>query len=250
MGFSLRHLCLFLLLFGSVSHAQTLAHPGWRGNGIAPAAWWKHAVIVRVGTATTFARAVATMDRMSEAGADTLLLPDLQPPAAASLPFDERFGTPDDLDALLREASARHMHVVLTAPLLRLAGNSGEVRFWIARGIAGFDVGTVQPFEMDTLALLRSAVDRLPGQRLLLAHTSVPVVFHGGLTLQVVQANVRPDAGAVPAVVDLGDGAVLPSLTNAQLPMVDASVLDTEAGRERVRRMLAQRGSTHRPRAR
>ncbi len=236
--------CITFALAAAAAHAQTLAHPGWRGNGIAAEAWWRHTTIVRLGSETTFAQASAVMDAMSAAGVDTMLLPDPQPAAGALLPFAERFGTEDDLDALLREASARRMHVMVTAPLLRLAGSSGEVRFWLSRGIAGFDVGAVKPFEMDTLLLLRAQMDRFPGQPMLLVRTSTAFrAMRGGPVLRMLQPGkassgafaLELESGPEPASVPVGAVPV------GAVPVVDAALLEKEAGREQVRRMLGAR---------
>ncbi len=239
--------CFAALTLATAARAQTLAHPGWRGNGIAAEAWWKHTAIVRLPPETTFAQAGAAMDAMSQAGMDTLLLPDLQPAPGAALPFDERFGSEDDLDALLGEASARRMHVLLSAPLLRLGGNSGEVRFWLTRGIAGFDVGPVRPADADTLYLLRGAMDRFPVQRLLL----VPGVnawrrIQGGPTLPVVSPGTV--LSGTPQVVDLGSGPLPSNLPGSVIPMLDAASIEADAGREQVRRLLAARVSPVRAR--
>ena len=85
-------------------------------------------------------------------------------------PFDPRFGSEDDLDALLREASARRMHVLVSIPVARLSAGDGEVRFWMSRGIAGLDVGTVSTGDLAVLRGVRSAMTRFPGERALIAH--------------------------------------------------------------------------------
>ena len=56
-------LCVALLLCHFIgAQAQTLAHPGWHGNGIASQAWWKHASFVRFGSGVTFAEAANALD--------------------------------------------------------------------------------------------------------------------------------------------------------------------------------------------
>ncbi len=239
--------CFAALTLATAARAQTLARPGWRGNGIAAEAWWKHTAIVRLPQETTFAQAGAAMDAMSQAGMDTLLLPDLQPAPGSALPFDERFGSEDDLDALLREMSARRMHVLLTAPLLRLGGNSGEVRFWLTRGIAGFAVGAVRPADADTLYLLRGAMDRFPGQRLLLVRgVNALHDVHSVLTLPVVSPGAAP--AGTPRVIDFGSGPLPSNLPGSVIPMLNAASIEADAVREQVRRLLAARVSPVRAR--
>lgn len=231
--------------------AQTLAHPGWRGNGIAAERWWQRAVVVQLPPDTTFAQATASLDTVSAAGADTLLLPDLQPEPSGTTPFASRFGSMDELDALLREISARRMHVLLTAPLLRLANESGELRFWLARGIAGFSVGTLRPADVDTLHVLRSAVDRYPGQRLLL--TRLDAAADAGFTQRFArefqpptlrllsEAEAAKQAAGTTAAVDIVDPATLHGL----LPLLPLAVLQRDSGAAAVRDML-ERSRTRR----
>jgi hypothetical protein len=175
MSFSRRRLLSGMFLGGAwaAARAQQLAHAGWRGNSIAPEAWWKHAAFVRFHGDIPFAEVAKGIENMSAVSADSILLPDLKPPADASLPFDPSFGSEQDLDELLREASARRMHVLVRMPLQRTQGErgAGEVRFWLSRGVAGFDLGTITPAEMDAARLLRGSIDRFPGQRILIART-------------------------------------------------------------------------------
>ncbi len=161
-----------LLLCALVAHTQTLAHPGWRGNGITPEAWWKHAVFLHMPANSTFATAISALDVVSQIGADSIILPELQPagePPSATQPFVAKFGREDELEALLHEAAARRVHVLLTADISRLAAHSDEVRYWMSRGIAGFDVGTLTAADMGSLSVLRTSLGRFAGQKLLLA---------------------------------------------------------------------------------
>ncbi|MGI4853595.1 MAG: hypothetical protein ACRYF4_06050 [Janthinobacterium lividum] len=260
MLLSLRRAYLVLLLCCSIAGAQTLAHPGWHGNGIASEAWWKHAAFVRFDADTTFTKAAESMDAISAAGADSLILPDMlptglaQPDAAgATRPFDSKFGDEQDLDTLLREASARRMHVVLHADLLRLAGNAGELRFWMSRGIAGFDLGDVTPAQTDTLQLLRGAMDHFPGRRILLAH--VPEISNKRLrgqdavTLHLLSQQ-ESAAGRGPASVAIeihtADALKSPLPANTAV-VINATLLQSETVCEDLRQALAARGHSHSP---
>lgn len=238
-----------LLLCPHSAQSQTLAHPGWRGNGIAPEAWWKHAVVVRMPADSTFTTAASTLDAMSQLGADSLLLPELQPlgerlPGAQ--PFAARFGTEDELDALLREAAARRMHVLLTADISRLAAHSNEVRYWMSHGIAGFDVGTLTAADMGSLSVLRTSLGRFPGQKVVMTDFSgwfpekiIPPPLPGGAICLERGTNAigKPETGLVTfAAYHARSGDVL-----GGVPVFDASVLNSAAQKMVVHTYLAQR---------
>ena len=229
--------------------SQTLAHPGWRGNGIASQAWWKHASFVRLGPDTTFADAAHTLDAMAEAGVDSMILPDLQPGPDAALPFSESFGTEDDLDALLREASARRMHVLLTMPVARLSAGSGEVRFWMSRGIGGFDVGSVSPGDMSVLRGVRSAMARFPGERILLAHTAPdsrtpqnrrrdPIALHLSDS-----EKAREAVPSQPSAIEISDAEDLDAWIRGTRPVFDEAFVRGDEGRKQIRNALTERAS-------
>jgi hypothetical protein len=262
------------------AHAQQLAHAGWRGNGIAPEAWWLHASMIRCAPDVTFAGAVKMLDRMSDVGADSILLPDLEP--TAKQPYAERFGTEEELDALLREMSARRMHLLLHMPLQRAISNAGEVRFWMSRGVAGIDLGTVGAGDMDAARQLRASLDHYAGHRILLARTAGqeaqavasgprrrgtatadPITLHI-LSPQDAESGVR-HAGEVNAVeiaaMPVADekaasaAATLPAavpyvrslfplLLAAGAPILDSHLLTSDVGRTSVQQVLAFR-NTH-----
>lgn len=267
------------LLAAANAQAQQLAHAGWRGNGIAPEAWWLHASMIRCAQDVTFADAVKMLDRMSDVGADSILLPDLEP--TAKQPFAERFGTEEDLDTLLREISARRMHLLLHMPLQRATNNAGEVRFWMSRGVAGMDLGTLGAGDMDAARQLRASLDHYPGHRILLARTagqeaqavtsaarkrgaaSDPITLHI-LSPQDTESGIR-HAGEVNAVeiaaMPVGDekanaaAAMLPAdvpyvrslfplLLASGAPILDSHLLTSDVARKSVQQVLAFR-NTH-----
>lgn len=267
------------LLVAANAQAQQLAHAGWRGNGIAPEAWWLHASMIRCAQDVTFADAVKMLDRMSDVGADSILLPDLEP--TAKQPFAERFGTEEDLDTLLREISARRMHLLLHMPLQRATNNAGEVRFWMSRGVAGMDLGTLGAGDMDAARQLRASLDHYPGHRILLARTagqeaqavtsaarkrgaaSDPITLHI-LSPQDTESGIR-HAGEVNAVeiaaMPVGDekanaaAAMLPAdvpyvrslfplLLASGAPILDSHLLTSDVARKSVQQVLAFR-NTH-----
>lgn len=251
---------MLLLAIGGTATAQTLAHPGWRGNGIAPEVWWRHGAFVRLAPGTTFASAKDELQRLSDVGADSLILPDVQAGAStpnasvpqgatpATMPFHSSFGTEDDLDALLREAAARRMHVLLTADLLRLWGNAGELRFWLSRGIAGFDVGTVTPAQADTLQLVRDAMNQYAGRRLLLTHVSQdstakqgrqrPPGSNGTVVLSIGAASTAGDTLSGDAV-EVNSTSQLADVPAHTVVVLDAPLLESDASRSLVKQALA-----------
>lgn len=248
------------MLFPALCAAQTLAHPGWRGNGITAERWWQHAAVVQLPAETTFVQALTALDTAGSAGADTVLLPDLQSEPGGTAPFADHFGSMDELDALLREASARRMHVLLTVPLLRLANSSGELRYWLARGVAGFSVGTLRPADVDTLHVLRAAVDRSLGQRLLLVSLqattdlSMATRFAREFSPPTLRLAAQAEAMTLPpgfSAVTVADPAASPTL-HGQLPVLPFSVLQAEGGTVALRQLLsrsrARQGSSPRRR--
>jgi hypothetical protein len=259
-----RRLAILLCLCSTIASAQQLAHPGWRGNNITPEAWWRHTTPVRLPADATFAQVAAALDPISAVPADSLILPDLAPPDPSPQPFAERFGTEEQLDTLLREASARRMHVLLQAPLARLAAHPGEVRFWMNRGIAGFDLGTVTAADTGSLQTLRSTLDHFPGQRILLARQQgdiasnnkagtrggFPLFFRitsgeatqGASALQFVEAANKPEpASAEQNTAQLH--SFLPLLLAPGQPIFDSRIIFTDAGRAALQQILQVRNA-------
>ena len=252
MRHRLTGLCAALVLCTVPMRPQTLAHPGWRGNGITPQAWWKHASFVRMSPDTTFAEAAHTLDAMSEAGVDSMILPDLQPAADSTMPFQERFGTEEDLDALLREASARHVHVLIAVPVARLSAGGAEVRFWMSRGIAGMDAGSVSAGDVSVLRGVRSAMTQFPGDRILLAHTATPAMAKTSerrldpVTFHLVPAGGgEPQAAAASSAMEVTDVASLPAFSSSgMVPVFAERLLQQAEDRSRIHTALVQRART------
>lgn len=273
--FTRRQLVLGMLAAGATAHAQQLAHAGWRGNGLTPEAWWKHAVFVRFPDTVTFAAIAEQFDTMADAGADSVLLPDLAPTATA--PFSDRFGTEDDLDTLLREAAARRMHVLVRMPLQRALQSPGEVRYWLTRGIAGFDLGTVSPPDTDAARSLRTTLDTFRGDRILMAGSAMATpaaavhrknASRDPLTLHIVTPEMvgSTNTGQTTAVEvaaqplhprdthgsdmeaslpgDVPDlASLLPLLLAPGPPILDAALLGTKEQRAGIHQVLALRGT-------
>ena len=248
--FSPTRRAFMLQLLAASAGAQMLSRPGWRGTGLTPEAWWQHAILVRLPAATTFATANAMLDAVIEVGADSILLPDPAPATGSPMPFAEHFGTEEDLDALLRETTARRMHVLFTASVSRLAANPAEVRFWMNRGIGGFDAGTITAVDTGSLSLLRASLHRSAGQRVVMA--KLPGWLPGALppaqlsTASAMLEYGRNDyVGISPAgfAVDMyfskraaGRG------TDSEVPVLDSTSIETVEQRAAVRQWLSHRG--------
>lgn len=265
------------LLMSVAAHAQELAHAGWRGNGIAPEVWWQHASIIRCAPDVTFADVTKMLDRVSDVGADSIILPDLQP--TATQPYAERFGTEDELDSLLREASARRMHMLLRMPMQRATNTPGEVRFWMSRGVAGLDLGTLGASDMDAAQQLRASLDHFAGRRILLARTTDaalpvsssktkkrvtadPVTLHvlspedaasgvrraGEVNAVEIAALPVNEAATKSAAEDL-PGAVqhlrslFPLLLASGAPILDSRMIESDTSRDAVKQVLAFRNA-------
>ena len=158
-------LCIVLACCTAGCLAQTLARRGWAGSGITVEPWWKSAVFYRVdplafessvdardAKARAGFRSIAGhLDYLQELGVDAVLLssrPDVPPmpgqsgPAEAeSKPFDPRYGSDEDLNVLLAEASRRKIRILVDLDIDAPRSTedlSALVRFWLSRGAAGF----------------------------------------------------------------------------------------------------------------
>jgi Alpha amylase, catalytic domain len=167
--------------FAPGAPAQTLARPGWAGSGINTDVWWKHPIVYQVNpinfsppvdnaTAGSALHGVAErLDYIHSLGVDALLLTTLQPDAAHAQSLDPAYGTLDDLDDLIHEASRRNIRVLLDLdPHIPAADLPNVARFWLNRGIAGFHVIGATPEAHAQAAELRKAAGTYLGQRILI----------------------------------------------------------------------------------
>jgi hypothetical protein len=130
---------IFLLTLTTAS-AQSLARPGWSGNGLAPEPWWQHAVFYRIDQAPL--PTLAELPSLQAFGIDAVLLtpPSIQPqPPAPDSP-----NAPLDLDDFLFQCARLHIHVLVPLDLAAPDADPGKtlalVRSWLYRGAAGFVV--------------------------------------------------------------------------------------------------------------
>ena len=138
--------------------------------------WWKHPVVYQVNP-INFSPAegsglhgvVQHLDYIRSLGADALLLTTLQPDPAHAQSLDPVYGTLDDLDDLIHEASRRNIRVLLDLdPQIPAADLPNVARFWLNRGIAGFHVTGATRDAHAQAAELRKATGAYLGQRILI----------------------------------------------------------------------------------
>jgi glycosidase len=160
---------------------QTLARPGWAGSGLNTDVWWKHAIVYQVNplnfnpptgndpAASGLHGVAQRLDYIHSLGADALLLTAIQPDAAHAQSIDPAYGTLDDLDDLIHEASRRNIRILLDLdPHIPAADLPNVARFWLNRGIAGFHSIGSTPEAHAQAAELRKATNTYLGQRILI----------------------------------------------------------------------------------
>lgn len=156
---------------------QVLARPGWAGSGINTDVWWKHPVVYQVNPidfspaeGSSGLHGVAQhLDYIQSLGADALLLTTLQPDPAHAQSLDPAYGTLDDLDDLIHDASRRNIRVLLDLdPAIPAVDLPNVARFWLNRGIAGFHVIGATPEAHAQATALRKITDIYLGQRILI----------------------------------------------------------------------------------
>ena len=233
---------LAALLIGAAASAQTLAHPGWNGNGLNTDPWWQHAVFYEIGggvrtspkpddsgsftipqivTVIDFKYVAARLDTLRSLGADALLLPaphlPAQPAAAAPGPSLDDPAL-NDLDELIHQASRRGLRVLLILPAAT-ADPSSAARFWLSRGVAGFYIvsppGTEGPgpaYQAKVQAVRRIAAG-LVGQRIVLSDFdpgAAPIAV-ASTPRSFARRPERPaDAASAQLQVDARPGQVTP----------------------------------------
>jgi alpha-glucosidase len=170
--------------------AQTLARPGWAGSGIAPQAWYKHAVLYEIdarsfadsdGDGTGDLKGIAQrLDYLRALGVDAILLESLAPAVQAAvqaaagahpMPIDPALGTLDDFDDLSLAASRLGIRVLLDLP----SPDPALARFWLTRGVAGFHIPAQNPAGQPNDATIQTIRKLLPsylGQRVLVTDIS------------------------------------------------------------------------------
>lgn len=127
-----RLLPLFLLAFTFVSaSAQMLARPGWQGNGLTEQPWWKGAVIYEIyprsfqdsnGDGVGDIKGITSrLDYLQSLGVDAIWLTPIFPSPQKDFGYDisdftsidPQYGTMEDFDELVTEASRRNIRVIM-----------------------------------------------------------------------------------------------------------------------------------------
>jgi len=179
----------FLLLAVSMASAsaQTLAHKGWVGSGITVEPWWAGAVLYQIDPVSfqdsgDLRCVTQRLDYLQALGVDAIVLSpfQLQPDFgrnSAGPAFDPKYGTEEDLDHLVQEASRRKIRIFVDLPLTPARSTPELVnvaRFWLSRGVAGLRL-TSDPHAspltvaqiVDRLRELRKLCATFAGQRAL-----------------------------------------------------------------------------------
>jgi hypothetical protein len=172
---------ILLCVLTTVARSQTLARPGWVGSGMSTDVWWKHAIVYQVNpinfnppvdkaTAGSGLHGVAQhLDYIHSLGADAILLTPIQPDADHAQSIDPAYGTLDDLDDLIHEASRHNLRILLDLdPHIPAADTPNVARFWLNRGIAGFHIAGATPESHAQAAEIRKATTSYLGQRVLI----------------------------------------------------------------------------------
>ena len=180
---------LLALAMVGAAPAQTLARPGWAGSGMQAEQWWKGAVIceVRAGDAkvpggggagagpqaaggSILHGLVAHMDDLQTLSADAVLLRGIDADGAEGQAGGGRmnpaFGSTEEFDELMQEASHRRIRVLVElAPQLSGEKRTQIARFWLSRGVAGVVTGALSVVEMREM---RGAVRGYAGERVVI----------------------------------------------------------------------------------
>ncbi len=128
--------------------AQVLARPGWAGSGLTVTQWWHNAVLFEVvaepssQAGTLLPRLTGELDDLQVLGVDAVLLRGIDgAPTSASLEQGRvapAYGTLEQFDGLLAEASRRRVRVLVEVPpTLQQADLAAAARFWLSRGVSG-----------------------------------------------------------------------------------------------------------------
>jgi glycosidase len=197
---------------------QTLARPGWAGSGMSTELWWKHAIVYEVNplnfsppvdkaTDGSGLHGIAQhLDYIQSLGADAILLTPIQPDANHAQSIDPAFGTLDDLDDLIHEASRHNIRILLDLdPQIPAADTPNVARFWLNRGIAGFHVTGATPEAHTQAAEVRKATTSYLGQRVLIG--DVDPTLSSSPRQRTYKA---PDTQTTQLLLDASLGAVTP----------------------------------------
>jgi len=213
--------------------AQVLARPGWAGSGISTDVWWKHPVVYEVNpinfspTGGSGLHGIAQhLDYVQSLGVDALLLTTIQPDAAHAQSIDPAYGTLDDLDDLIHEASRHNIRILLDLdPKIPAADLPNVARFWLNRGVAGFHVTGSTPEAHAQASELRKAAGTYLGQRILIG--DVDPTLPSSPQQRTYKA---PDTQAPQLLLDASLGSVSPLTPAAIRSAIESTENIAQAG--------------------
>lgn len=195
--------------------------------------WWRHAVLYQAnpkGFTTPDGSALhgltQRLDYIHSLGADALLITPIQPDAAHAQAIDPSYGTLDDLDDLIHEASRRDVRVLLDLdPAISTTDLPNVARFWLNRGVAGFHVAGVSDTARAQAAILRKVIDSFLGQRILIADADP------SLPEEPRQRTYRaPDPNSPQLLLDTRPGTQAKLIASTIRPAIDLSQDILQAG--------------------
>lgn len=223
-------LSISFLLALSVSaslSAQTLARPGWAGSGIGAEAWWRSAIFYRIDVSHfqdsdgdgigDLAGVTQRLDYLQSLGVDAIVIP---------APTED-----NAFDSLLREASARHVRIVIAfdaqTPPVEVPGRA---RQWLSRGAAGISIDGPLLDALVSLRDLRALADSFPGGRILLAQPAAGHTVPPQTTAELIGSALGspPAAPATPLLE--GDSAAGDDSKSDGLRRIFAAQLLTSPG--------------------
>ncbi len=222
-----------LLLAAACSlSAQSMARPGLAGTRASTDTWWSHAVFYQIAppAPVDFKALSVRLDALRSLGVDALLLPAPTLPAPGS---NGAMPNLDDLDHLLRQASAHGIRVVLTIEAPASAANlTGLARFWLTRGVAGLHLatpaGTTPEATQAMVLALRKLESTVPGQRIVLSDLDLAPPTAPDATRSASRASASHAARISPSVAQLqidSRAARLPAFDAASLRPIFAQAL-------------------------
>lgn len=198
---------------GKALRAQTLARPGWAGSGLSVTEWWRNAVLFEVAPAETAPSAPAVsqltgvagrLDDLQALGADALLLRGIDRSGAAgpNARVVESYGTLEQFDDLLREASRRRIRVLVELPGT-LDGDAlrGAARFWLSRGVSGLYLSSssgapAMTTLVATAVAAAPAAGEAPADHTVVQATLLHQVLHGYAGERVLLVDGTGPAGS------------------------------------------------------
>ena len=157
--------------------SQTLARPGWAGSGMKTTQWWQNSVIVEVspehaGSESVLSHTRRQLGDLQTLGTDALLLRGMDTGTAENqgeAQLSSGYGTMEDFDQLMREASGRRIRLMVELP----AGPAvdamlADARFWLNRGVSGVYVQGDAGEDGGRVRALRGVLRSYVGDRVLI----------------------------------------------------------------------------------